>query len=216
MALTRTTLAGACAVDATFLNVTSATSIAVGSVILIEGEQMVVTKAYVLATTNPVPVLRGQNGTLPVAHPLTAGVVHGSPSDSEWGGVGAQTAAQFMQAGKSRKYIAITTTPTTLTLPDPGTDLLVELVGTSVITLTVPVPTKAMNGTMLWVIQNGVAAHIVTFTGGLSGAGGSYDTVTSNATAPVATQYIACNSLWLPISGPGYAGTATNIIPTVA
>jgi len=214
MALTRTTLAAACAADATFLSVASATSIAVGSVILIEGEQMVVTKAYVLGTTNPVPVLRGQNGTLPVAHPITAGVVHGSPSDTEWGNVSAQTAAQFMQAGRSRKFISITAT-SSLTLPDPGNDLLVILNGTSVITLTVPVPTKAMDGTVLTIVGNGAAAHVLTFTGGLSGAGSSYDVITVNATAPIAVQAIACNSLWVALAAIPVAGTVTNVTGTL-
>ena len=92
----------------------------------------------------------------------------------------------------------------------------VILNGTSVITLTIPVPTKDMDGCLLTIVGNGAAAHILTFTGGLSGAGASYDVVTVNATAPIAMQAMACNGLWMSFTAVPIAGTVTNITGTVA
>ena len=57
MALVSTTLGGACTVTDTSLLVASATSVAAGRYLRIDGETMIVTKAYVVASTT-VPVLR--------------------------------------------------------------------------------------------------------------------------------------------------------------
>jgi hypothetical protein len=173
---------------------------------------MKVTRAYVNASTT-VPVLRGQEGTQQVAHVASAGVVHGVASD--FAAQAAQTAAQYLISGRPRVLQSITATGT-LTLPAPGSDLFVVLNGTSVITLTVPVPTKEMDGTILTICGNGAAAHVLTFTGGLSGAGASYDVITVNATAPIAVQAIACNSLWNAFAAIPVAGTVTNVTGTIS
>jgi hypothetical protein len=72
---------------------------------------------------------------------------------------------------------------TPLTLPPAGSDLVVILNGTAAITLTVPVPTKDMDGTELTIVSNGAAAHVPTFTGGVGAAGSSYDAFTFNSTS---------------------------------
>jgi hypothetical protein len=212
MALARTTLSAAVAAGDQFIVVASATSVAAGSIIRVDDERMTVTKAYVLASTT-VPVLRGQDGSSAVAHVASAGVVHGIPSD--WGGQEVQTSTNFPIAGRPRRIVSVTAS-STLTLPLPGEDLFVILNGTSVITLTVPVPTKDLDGCRLTICGNGAAAHALTFTGGLSGAGSNYDAITVNATAPIAVDAIACNSLWNAFSAIPIAGTVTNVTGSIA
>lgn len=214
MALVRTTLSSACAATDSSIKVASATSIAPGVQIRIDDETMYVTKAYVLASTT-VPVVRGRNGTQSAAHPVTAGVVHGLPSDSEWSVQSADVPVQYPLAGRARRTASYSATGT-ITLPLPGEDLLVIINGTSVCNMTVPVPGKAIEGSELIIASNGAAAHTITFTGGLSGAGTSYDVVTINASAPVAQKFIAVNSLWEAYVAVPLAGTVTNITATVA
>lgn len=215
MALVRTTLSSALTATATSATVASATSIAAGYQIVLLGEVCKVAKSYVVGSTT-VPLLRGQGGTASIAHASGAGVVHGSPDDPGWGTMAAQSWAQYPLAARARENVEISTTPFTLVLPSPGSDLLVNLIGTSVITLTIPVPTKAHDGTRILFMASGVAAHIYTFTGGLSGAGSSYDLNTVNATAPIAFEVVASNSLWLPIAAVPLAGTVTNITGTIS
>lgn len=211
MALVRTTLSSACAADDSSIVVASATSIAEGVQVLVDKERMVVTKAYVLASTT-VPVLRGQEGTEPVAHPSGAGVVHGVASD--FGSQIAQTTVQYPMyaAFDTRSYTA----SGAITLPKPGSNMVAILNGTSVLAMTIAVPTKDMDGCELTIMSNGAAAHTLTFSGGLSGAGSGYDVLTVNATAPVAHKFVASNSLWLMYSQAGISGTVTNIISALA
>jgi hypothetical protein len=210
MALATTTLSTAVAATDTTIVVASATSVAAGRVVLIDQETMQVATGYVSGTT--VPVLRGRDGTVTAAHKVTANVTHGLASDFSL--PAAQTSVTYPLI-RSRQIISITAT-STLTLPPSGEDLMVILNGTSVITLTIPVPTKDMDGCELSIVANGVAAHLLTFTGGLSGAGSNYDVITINATAPAAFKVVACNGLWLVYCGPAMGGTVTNIIGSIA
>lgn len=210
MALATTTLSVACAQGDKFIVVASATSVAAGRFILCDQEVMQVTKDYTSGTT--VNVIRGLDGTAQVAHKITANVTHGVASD--FSTPASQTLVTYPAAGRNVSVISITAT-SSLTLPTGGSDLRVILNGTSVITLTVPVPTKDMDGTMLTIVGNGAAAHVLTFTGGLGGAGGSYDVITVNATAPIAFQAIAANGLWMGICGIPIAGTVTNVTGTI-
>ncbi len=209
MALTRTTLSAAVAVSDTSITVASATSIAAGVLVLIDQEMMEVIQSYTSGTT--VGVTRGQNGSATAAHKTSAGVVHGDASDFD--APAAQTVVSY-QASRATVVSSISAT-STLTLPDAGTDARVILNGTSAIALTIPVPTKDMDGALLTIVGNGAAAHVLTFTGGLSGAGSSYDVVTVNASAPVAITAIACNGLWNSFVATPMAGTVTNITATV-
>ena len=210
MALATTTLSSAVAVDDTSVVVASATSFDAGRLVLVDQEVMQVAQNYTSGTT--VDVLRGINGTATKAHVITSNVSHGDATDFS------TPAAQEIigyQASRATVVSSITATGT-LTLPKAGTDARVILNGTSVIALTVPVPTKDMDGTLLTIVGNGVAAHTLTFTGGLSGAGTSYDVITTNAAAPIAFTAIACNGLWNSFVATPMAGTVTNITGTVA
>jgi len=210
MALATTTLSVAVALTDTSITVASATSVAAGRLVLVDQEMMKVMQSYVSGTS--VPVQRGIDGSATVAHKITANVTHGAAAD--FANPSAQEVVTY-QASRAVVVQSITAT-STLTLPAAGTDLRVILNGTSAITLTVPVPTKDMDGTTLMIIGNGAAAHVLTFTGGLSGAGASYDVVTVNATAPIAMQCVACNGLWNAFAAIPIAGTVTNITGTVA
>ena len=210
MALATTTLSSAVAVDDTSVVVASATSFDAGRLVLVDQEVMQVAQNYSSGTT--VDVLRGMNGTATATHVVTSNVSHGDAADFS------TPAAQEIigyQAARATVVTSITATGT-LTLPKAGTDARVILNGTSVIALTIPVPTKDMDGTLLTIVGNGAAAHTLTFTGGLSGAGTSYDVVTTNSTAPIAFTAIACNGLWNSFVATPMAGTVTNITGTVA
>lgn len=210
MALVTTTLSAAVAIADASITVASATSVAAGRLILVDQEMMQVLQSYVSGTS--VPVTRGQNGSATTTHKVTANVTHGAATD--FAVPSAQEVVTY-QASRATVVQSISAT-STLTLPAAGTDLRVILNGTSVITLTVPVPTKDMDGTTLMIIGNGAAAHVLTFTGGLSGAGSSYDVVTVNATAPIAMQVVAANGLWNSFVATPMAGTVTNVTGTLA
>jgi len=210
MAIVSTTLSSAAAVDDTEIVVTSATSVEAGRLVQVDQEMMQVLQSYVSGTT--VGVTRGQGGSATAAHNTLALVTHGDAADFS------TPAAQQVVTYQVSRAVVITSVSATssLTLPSAGTDARVVLNGTSVIALTIPVPTKDMDGCELTIIGNGVAAHTITFTGGLSGAGTSYDVITTNAAAPIAVKAMACNGLWVSVVATPMAGTVTNITGTVA
>jgi len=209
MALATTTLSAACGALDNVIQLTSATSIASGRLIVIDQEMMQVAQGYSSGTT--VQVLRGRDGTVQAAHVITSNVTHGLASDF------AKPIPPTVTTYSPIRATPVTsiTATSTLTLPTAGGDQIVILNGTSVITLTVPVPTKDMDGSRLTIVANGAAAHALTFTGGLGGAGTSYDVLTLNGTGPCCFEAIACNGLWNPIVAVPMAGTVTNITGTI-
>ena len=212
MALAETTLSSAVTAGATSIVVASATSVSAGRIIQIGGEMMKVTKAYSSGTT--VPVLRGQMGTSQVAHVASERVVHGDAADFA---VTVGVFSPYSPSSRARRIVSYTgTTAATCALPTPGEDLVVVMNGSAINTLTVPVPTKDLDGCTITFVNSAGAAHILTFTGGLGGAGSSYDVVTLNATGTCAMQVIACNEVWCPIFAPPMGGTVTNIIGSIA
>lgn len=214
MALAETTLSSAVAADDKSIVVASATSVAAGRLIQIGGEMMQVTKGYVTASTT-VPVLRGIAGTVSEAHVASQRVVHGDAAD--WGASPATSVASLSIQPRPRRVVSYTgTTAATCELPKPGEDLLVILNGSAINTLTVPVPTKDLDGCMITIVNSAGAAHVITFTGGLGGASTSYDVVTLNGTGTCAMQVIACNEVWCGIFAPPMGGTVTNIIGSIA
>ena len=210
MALATTTLSVAVGVDDDKIVVASATSMAAGRMIRIDDEFMQVRQDYVAASTT-VPVLRGRSSKT-ATHVITANVTHGLASDFTTPPTGVPSTVPSQRA---RRTVSITATGS-LSLPAAGEDLDVVLNGTSVITLTIPVPTKDMDGCTLTILANGAAAHVLTFTGGLSGAGSSYDVFTMNGTKPTGVMVKAVNGAWVAPCQPGMAGTLTNIVGTLA
>lgn len=213
MALTRTTLSSAVAVTDTSIVVASATGFAADRIVRVDQEFMVIQKNYSSGTT--IPVRRGQLGSANVAHVSGAGVVVGVASE-DWDTPGNCVSVNNPLAGRGRKITSITADNSTVTHPSAGTDHVVILNGTSVINLTVPVPTTDMDGDLLIIAGNGTAAHVVTFTGGFGGEGSSYDILTFNASGPVAFSAIACNGVWLALTQPAWTGTVTNLVAAIA
>jgi len=214
MALAETTLSSAVAADDKSIVVASATSVAAGRIIQVGGEMMQVTKGYVTASTT-VPVLRGILGTASEAHVASQRVVHGDAAD--WGAPAVGSVAPLSGQAHVRRIVSYTgTTAATCDLPKPGEDLVVVMNGSAINTLTVPVPTKDLDGCKITFINSAGAAHIVTFTGGLGGASTNYDVVTWNATGTAAMEVIACNEVWCGIFAPPMGGTVTNIIGSIA
>jgi hypothetical protein len=211
MALVETTLSSAVGASAKEIVVASATSVAANRVIQIGGEIMRVAKNYSSGTT--VPVLRGQMGSIQAAHVASERVVHGDAADFGTG----YSFSPYTPTGRTRRIVSYTgTTAATCELPKPGEDLLVVLNGSAINTLTVPVPTKDLDGCRITFVNSAGAAHIITFTGGLGGASTSYDVVTLNATGTCAMEVIACNEVWCGIFAPPMGGTVTNIIGSIA
>lgn len=213
MALTRTTLSSAKAVDDTSIVVASATGFAANRLVRIDQEFFVVQSNYSSGTT--IPVRGGQLGSKASAHVAGAGVVVGNPQD-DWDPPGAGSKVNNAIVGRGRLFTSITADNSTVTHVSAGNDHIVELNGTSVINLTVPIPTTDMDGDLLWISSNGVAAHVITFTGGLSGAGSSYDVITVNASAPVTLgPFMARNAKWHGSVAVPMAGTVTNVTATI-
>jgi hypothetical protein len=213
MALVHTTVSAAVTLADTAITVASATGFSAGYSIRINDEMMRVGGAYVSGTS--IPVIRGQEGTQVKAHAVTTGVVCGAATDWATSG-GPQTLLQYPMAGRARTVTSYGASGA-ITLPTAGTDVVAILNGTSVLAMTVAIPTKDMDGCLLWIAGDGAAAHTATFAGGLSGASTSYDVITVNATAPVLLgPFMAVNSLWLCAVAVPMAGTVTAVTATVA
>jgi hypothetical protein len=179
-------------------------------VVLVDGEEMKVTRAYVPASTS-VPVLRAQGGTSAYAHPITAGFVFGIASD--FTAQAAQASAQFLYAGRpiiKRSYSA----SGAIDLPNPGSNMIADLnaVSSTVLAMTVASPTKEMDGCELTIVSHtGTGAHTITFADGLNGAGANYVKYTFPANANMFTVK-AFNSFWFIPSAPAWTGTVTLLV----
>ncbi len=211
MSLAETTLSSAVLVGDSSIAVASATSLAEGRLIQVDGEFMQVTKAYIVGSTT-VPVTRGRDGTAQVAHNVTARVVHGDAAD--WGTPGAGAVTIGSPSGRPRKTIGYSAAAS-MALPKAGEDQVVHLDSTA-FTLTVPVPTKDLDGSVVTFVGTGGAAYVLVFTGGLSGASTGYTTITFNATGAVAFQVIAMNEVWVALAQIPVASTVTNVTATIS
>lgn len=209
MSFAETTLSSACAATDNKVSLTSATSIVAGRFLEIDGEFMQVTKDYVSGTTPN--VIRGLNGTPRIAHVSGARVTHGEASD--WSDPAPGTPVHMPPAGiglERRSYSA----SGAIELPKAGSMRLAILNGTSVLAMTVAVPTKDMDGALLLIVGNGKAAHTVTFSGGLGAAGASYDVATFDANGQNAILVVAANEVWVLLSP--MTGTLTAAVPAIA
>ena len=211
MALVHTTNSAAIAAGDTSIVVASATGFSAGYLVRVGDEMMRVGGGYVSGTI--IPVLRGQDGTQVVAHAVTSGVVCGIASD--WASyAGAQTVTQYPLAGKTRR---ITTygAAGAITLPTAGTDEVAVINGTSALAMTLAVPTKDLDGTILYIIGDGKAAHTVTAAGGFGAGSTGYTVGTFDTNAQCGITLIAMNSVWVPISSP-LSGTLTGMDIAIA
>ena len=210
MALNTTTLSSAVAVSDNSIVVASATGAAVGSLVLIDQEVMVIGKSYVSGTT--IPVYRGQNGSVTAAHASSANVVFFLGTDEV--AQSPQTLTQWPIAGRGRPLVSYSAAGA-IALPTPGTDQVAVINGTSALAMTLAVPTTDMDGTILYIVGNGKAAHTVTATGGLGAGGTALDTLTFAAGGQQCVAVIAANAVWVPLPSV-LAGTLTNITVTAS
>lgn len=210
MSATATTLSAALGVDDPTARFTSITGMLRGMYVRVDGEVLEVLEDASSASI-PVKVARGVEGTFNQAHPVSAKAIYGVGSDFPSNSPGIDEPTPF---------------PPQMTLPvysysASGALLAAQgihyLNGTSVLAMTVAAPTTLQDGQVMYIASNGAAAHTVTFTGGLSGAGSSYDVLTVNATAPVLMgPFMAVNGLWQAAVSVPMAGTVTNVTASLA
>jgi hypothetical protein len=205
MALYETTIASACAVSDKQLVLTSGSSVAIGDYLQVDEEIFKVTKGYVSAATI-VPVLRGQNGTLATAHGILARVVGGKGSD--WAQSNPpQTVAPYVIAGRARVQTSYGAAGA-IDLPPAGADALARLNGTVALAMTLAVPTKDLDGSVITIVGNGSAAHTVTVAGGVGG--GALTVATFDASGRCNFSLMAMDEIWVPYPSP-LSGTLTSI-----
>ena len=213
MALATTTLSSAVAVTDNSIVVASATSVAAGRLVLIDSEWMQVGQGYVAASTT-VPVLRGQQGSAVVAHGSSANVTHGLGSDFS-----APPATTVVTTPGARPLRIVTYVASgAIALPAAGEDLVVQLLGTSALTMTIAAPTKDMDGCKVYITGNAKSASTIQFasTVGLNNAGSSYDIITLQNAGNVGVWVMAINGFWNIFSAPAITGTTTAIGTAVA
>jgi len=206
MSLVHTTLAASCAAGDTSIVVTSATGFSAGYVVRVGDEMMRVGGGY-NGTATIVPVIRGQDGTLVSAHAVKSGVVCGTASD--WATTnGAQVAVQYPLAGKTRR-VSTYGAAGAIALPVAGTDEMAVISGTA-LAMTLALPTKDLDGSILYIVGDTGAAHAITIASGLGGAGSGYTVATFDGTGQCCLGLIAINSIWVPLASP-FSGTLTAI-----
>jgi hypothetical protein len=209
MALTTTTLNGAIDKNAATITVTSGTGFAAGSLIKIDDEFMQVTSDYVSGTG--VGVLRGREGTAAQAHATSANVTVGLPSDFVAGAPQVKSLSPI--AAKARPLISYSAAGA-ITLPTMGNDAVAVINGTGALAMTLASPTKEIDGSILWIVSNGKAAHTVTVTAGFGANTTNSDVMTFNGSQTGCIQCIACNGVWVLVGH--VAGAATVAGPGLA
>ena len=211
MALVKTTLSTAVAVTDSKIVVAASTGVAAGYSIRIDNEMMKVSQDYVSGSTT-VPVLRGRLGSAVVAHPVTANVVVGTAAD--WGDLTAQTSVPFPIGARPRNLHSYSASGA-IALPTPGADEVAVLNYTSTLTMTLAVPGKELDGSILWIVANGKGAHTVTVATDIGDGGSSnYDVLTFNSGGQACVTLMACNSIWTLASY--VSGTLTNVVAALA
>lgn len=207
MSLTTTTLTASVASTDEAIVVSSATGFAANSIVKIDEEFMQIPSTYTSGTT--IPVLRGKNGTVNSAHPSSANVVVGLPSD--FMGPNATVVVAYPLSGKRRKVQSYSASGA-IALPLGNEDVVAILNGTSTLTMTLAAPTKDMDGAIVWVVANGKSASTVAVSGndGVGNAGAGYRTLTFQTGGQVSVSFVACNGEWVALNTP-ITGTSTAI-----
>ena len=212
MALTTTTLSAAVLAGDTSVTVTSATGFAAGNIVQIDQEFSTVANSYVTGTIIPL-TQRGQNDTVAAAHVSGANITTGLPSD--FADPSSSVVSSYPLAARRRKLTSYSAAGA-ITLPVSGEDVIAVLNGTSVLAMTLAAPTKDIDGSILYIVGNGAAAHTVTVAGGFSAASTGYTVFTVNATAPVLIMAMAVNGKWITVTAPAWTGTVTALVGGIA
>jgi hypothetical protein len=208
MALATTTLSSAVAVTDSSIVVASATSVAAGRIVLIDGEFLQVAQDYVSGTT--VNVLRGQNGTVTAAHVASANVTHGAAADFAVAAPGTANLRPGVIPFTTTSYSAAGA------VAFGGAQWTTAIInGTSALAMTLADPDSSQDGYILAIVGNGKAAHTVTYTAGLGDAGSGYDVGTFDGSGQCSMLLVAANSTWVPLPSP-FSGTLTAIDVAIA
>ena len=214
MALVKTTLASECAIEATKIVVTAATSFVAGAILRIDQEQMLVAGGYSNSTNGVnVSVIRAQGGTRTQTHPSGANVYLGSGTD--WGNPDPQLAVGLPIAGRARVLTSYSASGA-ITLPTAGNDAIAVLNGTNALAMTLAAPGKDLDGSILWIVGNGKAAHTVAPAVAFNDAGSNFDTAATFASGGKQIfGLMAINEFWCLL--PSVAGgTLTNVTITLS
>ena len=209
MALVNTTLGAAVAITDNVIVVASATSLAAGRIIKIDGEYLKINQAYTSGTT--VGVTRGQEGSVTAAHQSGANVMTALASDL------AAAPASVNESVLNAGQMSVTTTSYSAAgaIAFGLSQWTVAIInGTSALAMTIANPTKDQDGCYLHIVANGKAAHTVTYTAGIGNGGASFDVGTFSATLAMSSLLVACNGFWVSV-GPTTA-TAIGGSPTWA
>lgn len=207
MVLTTTTLTAALSADNSSLKVASATGFAAKSLILIDREFLRVGDTYTSGTLIPLSG-RGLNGSLSVAHPSGANVTVGLGHEFA---APAPTVATSLPGQVAREVVSVSAGGA-LEHPSAGRDRLVILNGTSVLALTLAAPSKEIDGSLLIVVANGLAAHTLTVTGGLGGGGAALDVGTFPTGNKAAVLLVASNGHWCYVGIPSATAAANGVL----
>tara|TARA_R110002051_G_scaffold101065_2_gene171773 strand:- start:1676 stop:2302 length:627 start_codon:yes stop_codon:yes gene_type:complete len=208
MALATTTLSSAVTVTDTNIVVASATSVAAGRIVLVDGEFMQVLQSYVSGTT--VGVLRGQNGTATATHVASANVTHGAAADFTVPAPGTANLKPGLIAFTTTSYSAAGAVSFGAA---QWTTAVIN--GTDALAMTIANPDSSQDGIYLNIVGNGKAAHTVTYTAGLGDAGSGYDVGTFDGSGQCSVLLVAANSIWVPCPSP-FSGTLTAIDVAIA
>lgn len=197
MALATTTLSVACAKADNYIQIVSATSVAVGRLMVVGDEAMRVAYGYD-GTSLVVPVLRGLAGTSVRDHVLGENVTHGLASDFSDIPDQGYTNFSFVRPVRCVQYTAAGA----IALPRQGEDLRVNIVGSAARAMTLASPTKDLDFTRMTITSSGgadgtVAAHTVTVTAGFGGAGSGYTALTFDANGANGVELQAQNGKWI-------------------
>lgn len=188
MALTTTSLASACTANDTKVTLTSASGCVVGSLVMADGEFMLVTD---ISTAPTVQVVRGYNNgavsSNAVAHAALAPVTFGLTSEF------AQTSPLNGQVIVATSYSA----NGTITNPTVNATIFIDKATACALTLTDP----AADQTNTVIIKSlTAAAHTVTYATGFYGDTTSSDVATFAAKAGASMTIVARNGKWTPLA----------------
>ena len=188
MALTTTSLASACTANDTKVTLTSASGCVVGSLVMADGEFMLVTD---ISTAPTVQVVRGYNNgavsSNAVAHAALAPVTFGLTSEF------AQTSPLNGQVIAATSYSA----NGTITNPTVNATIFIDKATACALTLTDP----AADQTNTVIIKSlTAAAHTVTYATGFYGDTTSSDVATFAAKAGASMTIVARNGKWTPLA----------------
>lgn len=201
MALVKTTTSAAVAAGDSVVNLTSATSVTAGRLILVDNEFMQVQSSYTSGTA--VPVLRGRNGSAALAHVSGATAVHGDAAD--FANPPAQSDTSVNAPLNRVRFKTSYAAAGAIALPSPGTDAIAEIIGTNALAMTLANPAVDNDGDLLMIVANGKAAHTVTITSGIGNGGSSFDVGTFSASLQTGCILMAMNGYWVLV-GNGIAG----------